>query len=149
MQNTDQESSINNSIVKEPANQNSVIKKKHIKKSSRRIHKIPIKTQQQLFVQIFQEGKQIKEVAQDLKLNYSSAKSLIHYYKNNKRPIPVQVADVLNGKRPCPYKSIQNCQNTQNQLKIEVWLKHQFIKAYSFFETLNKQELSFANQFLS
>ncbi|CAD8069176.1 unnamed protein product [Paramecium sonneborni] len=140
MQNTDQESSINNSIVKVSEQEIYVIKKKHIKKSSRRIHKIPIRIQQQLFIQVFQEGKQIKQVAHDLKLNYSSAKSLIHYYKNNKRPAPVQVVDVLNGKKPCPYKNIHNYQNAQYNLKIEVWLKHSFIKAYNFFERLKKQE---------
>ncbi|CAK76265.1 unnamed protein product (macronuclear) [Paramecium tetraurelia] len=149
MQNTDQESSINNSIAKEQEQQNFVKNKKNTKKSSRRIHKIPIRTQQLLFVQVFQEGKSIKQVADDLKLNYSSAKSLIHYYKNHKRPAPNQVVDVLNGKKPCLYKNMQNNQNAYNNLKIEVWLKHSFIKAYNFYERLRKQEQRFASQCLS
>ncbi|CAD8055330.1 unnamed protein product [Paramecium primaurelia] len=148
MQNTDQESFIHNSIAKDLEQQNSIQKKRIQKKSSRQIHKIPIRTQQLLFVQVFQEGKQIKQVADDLKLNYSSAKSLIHYYKYNKRPIPFQVADVLNGKKPCLYKSMQNDQNTYNNLKIEVWLKNSFIKAYNFFERIKKQEQLFARKFL-
>ena len=49
-----------------------------------------------LFEQVFKNGKKIKQVfvffnfkaAKELRMNYSSAKSLIHYYKTEKRPIP-------------------------------------------------------------
>ncbi|CAD8159676.1 unnamed protein product [Paramecium octaurelia] len=148
MQNIDPESSIDNSISRDPEQPNYGLKRKNTKKSSRQIHKIPIRTQQLLFVQVFQEGKQIKQVADDLKLNYSSAKSLIHYYKYNKRPVPFQVADVLNGKKPCLYKSMQNYQNEHNNLKIEVWLKHSFIQAYNFFERIKTQEQLYTSKCL-
>jgi hypothetical protein len=34
-------------------------------------------------------------VAKELRMNYSSAKSLIHYYKKEKRPAPEQVKKII------------------------------------------------------
>ncbi|CAD8046136.1 unnamed protein product [Paramecium primaurelia] len=105
------------------------------KLNTRKVHKIPIEQQKQLFKQVFQEGKQIKEVAKALDLNYSSAKSLIHYYKNNKRSIPVVILDLLNTKKTTGYKVSKTIPQTNN-LKIEVRENNMLINSYSYYEHL-------------
>ncbi|CAD8043741.1 unnamed protein product [Paramecium primaurelia] len=104
------------------------------KSNTRRVHKIPIELQQQLFRQVFQEGKQIKEVAKVLNLNYSSAKSLIHYYKNNKRSAPLEVLDVLSGKKQLVCRVSQKIDKKYNNLKIEVRSNNQILHFYNYYE---------------
>ncbi|CAD8136866.1 unnamed protein product [Paramecium pentaurelia] len=104
------------------------------KSNTRRVHKIPIELQQQLFRQVFQEGKQIKEVAKVLNLNYSSAKSLIHYYKNNKRSAPLAVLDVLSGKKQLVCRVSQKIDKIYNNLKIEVRSNNQILHSYNYYE---------------
>ncbi|CAD8048763.1 unnamed protein product [Paramecium sonneborni] len=104
------------------------------KSNTRRIHKIPIEQQQQLFRQVFQEGKQIKEVAKALNLNYSSAKSLIHYYKNNKRSAPSEIIDVLNGKKSLVCQISNKIDKKYNNLKIEVRQNNQILHSYNYYE---------------
>ncbi|CAK90648.1 unnamed protein product (macronuclear) [Paramecium tetraurelia] len=105
------------------------------KSNTRRIHKIPIEQQQQLFRQVFQESKPIKEVAKALNLNYSSAKSLIHYYKNNKRSAPSAVLDVLSGKKSLVCQVSQKIDKKKyNNLKIEVRQKNQILHSYNYYE---------------
>ncbi|CAK55732.1 unnamed protein product (macronuclear) [Paramecium tetraurelia] len=106
------------------------------KSNTRRIHKIPIELQQQLFRQVFQEGKQIKEVAKALNLNYSSAKSLIHYYKNNKRSAPSAVLEVLSGKKVLVCRVSQKIDKKYNNLKIEVRQNNQILHSYNYYEPL-------------
>ncbi|CAD8051973.1 unnamed protein product [Paramecium sonneborni] len=110
------------------------------KSNTRRIHKIPIEQQQQLFRQVFQEGKQIKEVAKALNLNYSSAKSLIHYYKNNKRSAPSSIIDVLSGKKSIVCQISEKIDKKYNNLKIVVRQNDQILNSYNYFEykTTNK-----------
>ncbi|CAK71210.1 unnamed protein product (macronuclear) [Paramecium tetraurelia] len=106
------------------------------KSNTRKIHKIPIEQQKQLFRQVFQEGKQIKEVAKTLDLNYSSAKSLIHYYKNNKRSVPVAILDVLNTKKTTGYRVSKTIPQNNKNLKIEVRENNELIRSYCFYEDL-------------
>ncbi|CAD8053955.1 unnamed protein product [Paramecium primaurelia] len=106
------------------------------KSNTRKIHKIPIEQQKQLFRQVFQEGKQIKEVAKTLDLNYSSAKSLIHYYKSNKRSVPVAILDVLNTKKTTGYRVSKTIPQTNKNLKIEVRENNELIHSYCFYEHL-------------
>ncbi|CAD8049936.1 unnamed protein product [Paramecium sonneborni] len=106
------------------------------KSNTRKIHKIPIEQQKSLFRQVFQEGKQIKEVAKTLNLNYSSAKSLIHYYKNNKRSAPIAILDVLNTKKTTGYRVSKTTSQTKNNLKIEVRENNKLIHSYCFYEHL-------------
>ncbi|CAD8159064.1 unnamed protein product [Paramecium octaurelia] len=109
------------------------------KLNTRKVHKIPIEQQIQLFREVFQEGKQIKQVAKALDLNYSSAKSLIHYYKNNKRSIPIVIIDVLNTKKIAGYKTSKTIPQANN-LKIEVREDNKLIHSYSFYEHLAKND---------
>ncbi|CAD8062382.1 unnamed protein product [Paramecium sonneborni] len=104
---------------------------------AKRYHKIPLKTQIQLFQMVFVNGKRIKQVAKSLGMNYSSAKSLIHYYKNNKRPIPTAISSILNQKKHC---GIRKTKNGSENMFVVVKVQKNTIKKYNFYQLLKKQQ---------
>lgn len=69
-----------------------------------------------------------------MNLNYSSAKSLIHYYKNNKRSAPSAVLDVLSGKKSLVCRVSSKIDKKYNNLKIEVRKKNQILHSYNYYE---------------
>lgn len=80
------------------------------------------------------------QVAKDLKMNYSSAKSLIHYYKNNKRPAPDFISKVLHSKRQATFAALSSHKDHELKLKIEVKLNKTLVHSYNYYEALQAQE---------
>ncbi|CAD8109402.1 unnamed protein product [Paramecium primaurelia] len=103
---------------------------------AKRYYKIPLKTQILLFQMVFINGKRIKQVAKSLSINYSSAKSLIHYYKNNKRPIPSAISSILNQSKPC---GIKQTKNGNKNMFVVVQIQKETIKKYNFYQSLQQQ----------
>ncbi|CAK76266.1 unnamed protein product (macronuclear) [Paramecium tetraurelia] len=104
---------------------------------AKRYHKIPLKTQILLFQMVFVNGKRIKQVAKSLGINYSSAKSLIHYYKNNKRPIPSAISSILNQAKPC---GIKKTKHGNKNMFVVVQIQKNTIKQYNFYQLLQQQQ---------
>ena len=48
---------------------------------TRKYQKITVEARNELLKQIFFKGKKIKKAAKDLKINYSSAKTILHLYR--------------------------------------------------------------------
>ncbi|CAD8069174.1 unnamed protein product [Paramecium sonneborni] len=109
---------------------------------AKRYHKIPLKTQIMLFQMVFVNGKRIKQVAKSLGMNYSSAKSLIHYYKNNKRPIPTAISNILNQKKLC---GIRKTRNGNENMFVLVQVHKNTIKKYNFYQLLKMPQKNLQN----
>ncbi|CAD8149453.1 unnamed protein product [Paramecium octaurelia] len=107
--------------------------------SVKRYHKIPLRTQQMLFEQVFKNGKKIKQAAKELKMNYSSAKSLIHYYKTEKRPVPDQVKKLIGQKKQASFCSIKQNNQDGAKLVVEIQLNHQIINSYNYYQKLHNE----------
>jgi hypothetical protein len=52
-----------------------------VESCARKYQKISLETRNELLNQIFFKGKKIKKAARDLKINYSSAKTILHLYR--------------------------------------------------------------------
>ncbi|CAD8072516.1 unnamed protein product [Paramecium sonneborni] len=107
--------------------------------SVKRYHKIPLRTQQMLFEQVFKNGKKIKQAAKELRMNYSSAKSLIHYYKTEKRPVPDQVKKLIDKKKQASFCSILQKNGRDLTLLVEIKLNHEIVASYNYFEKLHNE----------
>ncbi|CAD8103416.1 unnamed protein product [Paramecium primaurelia] len=107
--------------------------------SVKRYHKIPLRTQQILFEQVFKNGKKIKQAAKELKMNYSSAKSLIHYYKTEKRPVPDQVKKLIGQKKQASFCQIEQKNIDGAKLFVEIQVNHQIINSYNYFQKLHNE----------
>ncbi|CAD8066193.1 unnamed protein product [Paramecium sonneborni] len=104
--------------------------------SVKRYHKIPLRTQQMLFEQVFKNGKKIKQAAKELRMNYSSAKSLIHYYKTEKRPVPDQVKKLIDKQKQATFCSIMQKNQSDLTLIVEIKLNQEIVNSYNYFEKL-------------
>ncbi|CAK91535.1 unnamed protein product (macronuclear) [Paramecium tetraurelia] len=98
---------------------------------AKRYHKIPLQTQIQLFQMVFQQGKRIKQVAKSLRMNYSSAKSLIHYYKKNKRPIPTAISSIISLNKTCIIK--ETIQGNDNFF-VDIRINQKSIRKYNYYQ---------------
>ncbi|CAD8072959.1 unnamed protein product [Paramecium primaurelia] len=107
--------------------------------SVKRYHKIPLRTQQMLFEQVFKNGKKIKQAAKELRMNYSSAKSLIHYYKTEKRPIPDQVKNLIIKNKQAQICSIEKKNEQHLTLFVEIKINHEIINSYNYFQKLHNE----------
>ncbi|CAD8045275.1 unnamed protein product [Paramecium primaurelia] len=101
---------------------------------AKRYHKIPLKTQILLFQMVFQQGKRIKQVAKSLGMNYSSAKSLIHYYKKNKRPTPTAITSIINLKKTCDVKETRK---GNDNFFVDIRINKKSIRKYNYYQLSN------------
>ncbi|CAD8159672.1 unnamed protein product [Paramecium octaurelia] len=104
---------------------------------AKRYHKIPLKTQIILFQMVFINGRRIKQVAKSLGMNYSSAKSLIHYYKNNKRPIPAAISSILNQNKAC---GVRKTKSGNDKMLVSVQVQKSTIHKYNYYQLLKIQQ---------
>ncbi|CAD8065358.1 unnamed protein product [Paramecium sonneborni] len=104
---------------------------------AKRYHKIPLKTQILLFQMVFSQGKRIKQVAKSLGMNYSSAKSLIHYYKNAKRPIPTAISSIINLNKTCGFKKLRK---GNDNFFVDIQLKKKSIRKYNYHQRLKEEQ---------
>ncbi|CAD8055328.1 unnamed protein product [Paramecium primaurelia] len=129
-ENQSQSSEYKVELKKQRGNQGANAEAKHY-------HKIPLKTQILLFQMVFINGRSIKQVAKSLNMNYSSAKSLIHYYKNNKRPIPAAISSILNQNKIC---KIKKSKNGNDNMFVAVQIQKNTINTYNFYQLLKIQQ---------
>ncbi|CAD8051530.1 unnamed protein product [Paramecium primaurelia] len=109
---------------------------------AKRYHKIPLKTQILLFQMVFSQGKRIKQVAKQLGMNYSSAKSLIHYYKNNKRPTPTAISSIITLNKAC---GIKKTRQGNNNFFVDIRIKKKRIRKYNYYQLLNQEQNKITN----
>ncbi|KAM3128232.1 hypothetical protein pb186bvf_019651 [Paramecium bursaria] len=84
----------------------------------------------QLIQTVIRQGCKIKKIANDLKINYATAKTIVHSYKRNK--LQLQLNPQIK------YAHIKNIYQAGN-MTIEIRFKGELVKKYDFFSKLTQQ----------